>query len=53
MKLAKMSASVWSSSVVAAEGAVGFHNEVIQIDGQAYVGCYNYSKRNVYFAEID
>ena len=39
--------------VVAAEGAVGFHNEVIQIGGQAYVACYNYSKRNVYFAEID
>ena len=53
MKLAKMSASVWSTSVVAAEGAVGFHNEVIQIGGQAYVACYNYSKRNVYFAEID
>ena len=53
MKVARLSASVWSSAVIAAEGAVGFHNEVIQLDGQAYVGCYDYSKRNVYFREID
>jgi hypothetical protein len=53
MKLAKLSASVWSSAVVAAEGAVGFHNEVVQIDGKTYVACYNYTKRDVYFAEID
>ena len=35
------------------EGAVGFHNEVIQLDGQSYVGCYDYTSRSVRFAKMD
>ncbi len=53
MKLAKMAGGAWTSAVIASDGAVGFHNEVVEIDGQVYVGCYNYTARDVYFAKVD
>jgi len=43
----------WQSNVIASEGAVGFHNEVATIGGKQFVACYDFTARNVYFAELD
>jgi hypothetical protein len=43
----------WENSVIASEGAVGFHNEVATIGGKPFVACYDFTVRNVYFAELD
>ncbi|MEC9389400.1 MAG: hypothetical protein VX944_04940 [Myxococcota bacterium] len=53
MKHATLADGAWSSRMLLTEGAVGFHNEVIQLDGQSYVGCYDYTSRSVRFAKLD
>jgi hypothetical protein len=53
MKRAQLEGGSWKTEVIASEGAVGFHNEVIQVDGQPYVGCYDYTARNVRFEPLD
>ncbi len=53
MKQATLDGEEWSTRPLLTEGAVGFHNEVIQVDGKAYVGCYDYTSRSVRFARLD
>ena len=53
LKQAKIGTTGWSSTTIANEGAVGFHNEVVTIGTTSYVACYDYTKRNVHFAVLD
>ena len=53
MKHARSNDAGWANQTIATEGAVGFHNEVVSVDGTFYVACYDYTKRNVYFAKLD
>lgn len=53
MKHARSNDAGWATQTIATEGAVGFHNEVVSVDGTFYVACYDYTKRNVYFAKLD
>lgn len=53
MKRAVRDADAWSATTILTSGAVGFHNEVIELDGASYVGCYDYTTRSVRFARLD
>ena len=39
-------------SGVDGDGALGFHNELVEIDGTAYVATYNFTTEKVWFSEV-
>jgi len=53
LKGATLEETGWDRRTLHTEGAVGFHNEVIQIGGKVYAACFDYTKREVLFSEID
>jgi hypothetical protein len=53
MKHAIVNDAGWATRDFATEGATGFHNETLSIEGKSYVACYDYTQRNVYFAPLD
>ena len=53
MKGASLGDEGWVSRTVHSEGAVGFHNEVIQTGDKTYAACFDYTKRSVLFTELD
>lgn len=52
--LAQSAGDTWTSDTLAGEeAALGFHNEVITAGGVHYVGCFDYTARNVWFHKLD
>lgn len=50
MKLATKVGETWQvETVTGAEGALGFHNEVVQAGGVSYLACCDYTTRTVWF----
>ncbi len=53
MRLATKVGEGWQSSqVIGDEGALGFHNEVVQAQGAYWAACYDYTHRNVWFGKL-
>ena len=54
MKKAVRNADTWTTSTVTGnDGALGFHNEIININGTLYAGCYNYSDKVTWFGALE
>lgn len=53
MKLATKVGESWQAeTVTGADGALGFHNEVVQTGGTSYMACYDYTSRTVWFDKL-
>lgn len=52
MKRAVKSGAAWNVDTVAADGALGFHNETVSVDGVRYAACYNYTTRKIWFSAL-
>ncbi len=48
MMLARQEGSAWSVSTVRTQGAVGYHNEVVQVAGRWWVGSYNHTAKSLF-----
>lgn len=54
MKLATKVGDHWQIETLAgADGALGFHNEVVLAGGAYYAACYDYTSRTVWFDRLD
>lgn len=53
MMLATRVGDAWTIEVLAGEGALGFHNEVVQASGTSYAASYDYTTRTVWFDRLD
>ena len=54
MRLATKLGEDWQSEQLAGdEGALGFHNEVVQAGGAYYGACYDYTAHTVWFQRLD
>jgi hypothetical protein len=54
MKMARESGGSWTiDTVTGADGALGFHNELVRIGGRSYAACYNYTEGKVWFSLVD
>lgn len=52
-KLARKNGSTWEiETVTGNESARGYHNESVVVDGKRYSACYDYTTREVWFAEL-
>lgn len=51
VKLARKSGS-WATSTAASDGALGYHNEIVEVGGTVYAGCYSYSARHVWLGAL-
>ena len=52
MMQASFDGSAWTTSMVAEDGGLGFHNETVVIGGTRYAGCYDYSLRTLHFQAL-
>ncbi|MCP4809113.1 MAG: hypothetical protein GY913_13145 [Proteobacteria bacterium] len=53
VRLATNDGSAWSLDTLAGdEAGLGFHNETVEIGGQRYVACYDYTNRTIWFAKL-
>lgn len=53
MKLARKSGGTWVLETVAGStGALGYHNETVEIGGARYVACYDYTARGIWFSAL-
>ena len=44
----------WAAETIAGEGtALGFHNEVVSVDGQTFAACYDYTNRTIWFSTLE
>ena len=54
IKVARKSSSTWSLEKLDGDNeALGYHNEIKVIDNRHYVGCYNYTKKKIWFSQLD
>lgn len=54
MKKAVRNANTWTNSTITgSEGALGFHNEIISVNGTLYAGCYDYTNKVPWFGAIE
>jgi len=54
MKKAVRNADTWTTSTITGDnGALGFHNEIININGNLYGGCYNYTEKVTWFGALE
>ena len=54
VKLAQNTGSDWTTDTLAgADGALGYHNEVITAAGAHYAACYDYTSRTIWFSPLD
>jgi len=54
MKVASRVGDGWDLATVAGDsGALGFFNELIEVGGRVYAGCYDYSERTVWFSVLN
>ena len=52
--MARFTDGEWATQKVTGDdGALGFHNELINIDGRHYGACYNYTTGKIWFASVD
>lgn len=53
MKLATLVGDAWQIETLAgADGALGFHNEVVETGGSYFLACYDYTNRTVWFDQL-
>ena len=53
IKLASFTNDAWSIDTLGGtETALGFHNELIELNGNIYAACYNFTDNNVWFDQI-
>jgi hypothetical protein len=54
MKIARLNGESWNNETVTGDqGPLGFHNELIEIGGRHYAGCFNYHEKLVWFNTVD
>lgn len=54
LMLATFNGSAWTTEKKAGdEGALGFHNEQVTLNGKHYAACYDYTKRTPWFGALD
>lgn len=54
MKIARQNGETWTKeTVTGTDGPLGFHNELINIDGRHYAACYDYHQHIVWFDTVD
>lgn len=52
-KRATKSGAAWNTeTITGADGALGYHNESVLIDGVRYDACYNYTSRSIWFSAL-
>ena len=54
IKVARKSSDTWSLEKRGGDNeALGYHNEIILIDNRHYIGSYNYTKKKIWFTQLD
>ena len=54
IKIARKSSSTWTLEKFAGDNeALGYHNEIRVIDNRHYIACYNYTKKKIWFSQLD
>lgn len=54
MKIARLTGDEWMiETVTGSNGPLGFHNEIININGRHYAACYNFQEHTVWFDTVD
>ena len=53
LKLAQSTGDGWTLDTLAgSDGALGFHNETVAVEGKRYIGCYDYTNRTIWFSQL-
>ena len=54
IKIARKTSGTWTLEKLAGDNeALGYHNEIIVIDNRHYVACYNYTKKKIWYSQLD
>lgn len=54
MKLARITGTEWAiETIIGNDGALGFHNEIVNVDGRHYAACYNYTVGTLWLDSVD